>query len=114
MSTIKDSFKIWTEKFGEAWGACMICMVQGDLTIISLNHAVTASKTGALTGLAMIIASFVPWTNKWIGVFLTGIFTMIADYVTGWSSTLIQPIATGIGAMVICIIWERGIKKCQT
>lgn len=102
--------KLWTEKFSEAWASCMLCMVQGDLTVVSINHAITASKTGALAGLAMVVASFVPWNNRWLGVFLTGFFTALADYITGWSTTLIQPLCTGLGAMLLCVLWERGKK----
>ena len=104
---MRQKVKLLAEKFSEAWTACMVCMVQGDLTVISLQHAFTASKTGILAGVAMVIASYMPWKNPWIGIFLTGFVTMIADWITGWSPTLIGPAMTGLGAMFIALIFDR-------
>ena len=106
--------KLLSEKFAEAWTACMICMVQGDVTALTLSHALTASKTGTITGVAMVVASFLPWNNKWIGIFLTGFFTMIADIIVhpthfglGWS----EAVVTGFGAMMLAVMFERIFKK---
>ena len=108
--SVQDSVRIFSEKFGQAWTACLVCMVQGDLSVLSLHHAITASKTGGLTGIAMVVAALLPWDSKWIGVFLTGVFAMLADMVTHpshfgghWTEALL----TGFGAMVLCIIYER-------
>ena len=39
-------FRQWFEKFSQAWTACMLMMVQGDVTALSLYHAKVAAKTG--------------------------------------------------------------------
>lgn len=104
---MRQKFKLLAEKFSEAWTACMVCMVQGDLTVISLQHAFTASKTGILAGIGMVIASYFPWKNKWIGIFLTGLITMLADYICGWSPTVVGPIVTGLGAMSIALVYDK-------
>ena len=102
--------KLLVEKFAEAWTACMISMVQGDVTVLTLSHAFTASKTGILTGVAMVVASFLPWDNKWVGIFLTGIFTMIADIIvhpTHFGPEWLEAVCTGFGAMMLALIYSR-------
>ena len=60
----------------------MICMVQGDLTVLNINHAITASKTGSLAGIAFVItSSFAAINNKWVNAWLTGVLTMCADVI---------------------------------
>ena len=54
----REKLRLLAEKFSEAWTACMLCMVQGDLTILTLNHAYTASKTGLVAGIAIVLASY--------------------------------------------------------
>jgi len=102
--------KLLVEKFAEAWTACMVCMVQGDVTALTLSHAFTASKTGTLTGIAMVVASFLPWDNKWVGIFLTGLFTMIADIIihpTHFGPEWAEAVLTGLGAMMLAILYSR-------
>lgn len=109
-----QKFKLFMEKFGEAWTACMICMVEGNLSVLSINHAITASKTGTLTGLAVVVASFLPFQSLWISVFLTGMFTMIADIVihpTHFGPEWMEAAVTGLGAMVLAILFDRLFKK---
>ena len=109
-----ERLKVLAEKFGEAWTACMVFMVQGDLSALTLNHALTASKTGILTGVAMFVASFLPWKNKWLGIFLTGAFTAIADALIHADHFPAEHLATGVGAMVLAILFEKTFKKDLT
>jgi hypothetical protein len=104
---IKEKLTLVTEKFGQSWAACMVAMTQGDLSVVSLGHAITASKTGILTGLAMLAASFLPWNNKWLGIFLTGAFTAIADALIHSDHFPAEHLATGAGAMLLAIVFER-------
>ena len=85
----------------------MLCMVQGDFTVVSIQHAIIASKTGAMAALAFIAASFLPYHKPIIGVWLTGVFVTIADFITGWSTTLIEPLCTGLGAMLIAYVFYK-------
>ena len=72
--------KLIAEKFSEAWTACMMCMVQGDLSVISLKHAYVASKTGILTGIGVVITSYVArLDNKYGNAAVTGLVTALAD-----------------------------------
>ena len=104
-------FKIVGEKFGEAWTACMVCMVQADLSVLTIGHAITASKVGILTGLAMLVASFLPWGNKWLGIFLTGVFTMLADALIHANHFPTEHLVTGLGAMFLALLFDRTFKR---
>ena len=104
-------FNIIGEKFGEAWTACMVCMVQADLSALTISHAITASKTGILTGLAMFVASFLPWDNKWLGIFLTGAFTALADALIHSDHFPAEHLVTGLGAMLLALLFDRTFKK---
>lgn len=103
--------RLWFEKFGQAWTACMLCMVQGDLTVLSLSHAMTAAKTGSLAGLAFVFTAYFTVINsKWFAAWLTGILTMVADIVvhpTHFGANWMEAACTGLGAAILCTIYER-------
>lgn len=95
--------------FTEAWTACVLCMVQGDLTVISLNHAIVAAKTGTLAGLGMLIVclTFKGKPNILVVAWVTGVLTTIADLIThpthfGYWWT--EGVVTGIGAGLLALI----------
>lgn len=106
-----DKLKTLLENFCIAWTACIVAMTQGDLTVLSLKHAISASETGALTGLAMVVASFLPWKNKWLGIFLVGVFTAIADTLAHIAMFPYEAICTGFGAMLLAMLYEKLFKK---
>lgn len=107
--------KIWSEKFGEAWTACMLCMVQGDVTVMTVGHALTASKTGALTGVGCVLASFVSRTrNKVTDAVMTGIVASAADIMvhpSHFGLKMSESLLTGFCAASICYL--LGDKKWQ-
>ena len=109
-----ERLKLWLEKFGEAWTACALCMVQGDLSVFTLNHAITASKTGTLTGFAILVASFLPWSSPMIGIWLTGLFTAIADIIvhpSHFGPEWMESVVTGFGAMMLAFLFQKVFKK---
>ena len=108
---IKEKLITFVETFSMAWTACIVAMTQGDLSVISLKHFVDASETGALTGLAMVVASFLLWKNKWIGIFLVGLFTAVADTLAHMAMFPYEAICTGFGAMLLAIGYEKLFKK---
>ena len=85
----------------------MVAMVQGDLSILTFNHAIVASKTGLLTGLAMVVASLYKNGNQWLGIYLTGLFTMIADFVVHPQHFPLESVVTGLGAMALATIYDK-------
>ena len=88
----------------------MCAMVQGDLTVISVGHALTASKTGTLAGIAFVFTSyFSTLDNKWFAAWLTGILTMLADIMihpTHFGANWVEAACTGLGAAILCMIYE--------
>jgi hypothetical protein len=111
---LREKINILIEKFTESWTACMVCMVQGDLSVLTLNHAYTASHTGVIAGIALVISSFLPYKNAWIGIFLTGVFTSIADILvhpSHFGTEFTESIVTGIGAMGLAIVFHKCLRK---
>ena len=107
---MQEVVKLWGRKFSEAWTSCMLCMVQGDLTVISLNHAFTASKTGTLAGIGYVLAAQTAANGKWLGAYLTGVLTMLADLIvhpTHFGPHWMEAAVTGLVAASICLIWDR-------
>ena len=101
-----------SEKFTQAWSACMLCMVQGDLSVMTFNHALTASKTGLLTGLAYWITCLGDGQPKgmWYPAWLTGVLTMVSDitiHPTHFGEQWVEAACTGLTAAVLCFMWER-------
>ena len=112
---IQRQIKTIFEKFTQAWSACMICMVQGDLTVLTMGHAFTASKTGILTGLAFALTSVAGGGNgsRWFAAWLTGVFTMVSDIVvhpSHFGEQWVEAFCTGLGAAALCYMWERNTK----
>ena len=111
----QQKVKLLAEKFTESWTACMLVMVQGDLTILTLNHAYTASKTGIIAGLAVVLASY--WNkvnNKYGLIWLTGVLTTFADLIVHpshfgptWAESVVTGIAAGFLAWILTKRKER-------
>jgi len=88
----------------------MLCMVQGDLTVLTLNHAFTASKTGTLAGIAYVLAAQAGVKGKWLGAYLTGVLTMLADLIvhpTHFGPHWAEAAVTGLVAVIICMVWDK-------
>lgn len=113
MSSIKAKFDLWLEKFSEAWLACAICMVQGDLSVFSWSHAWIATQTGTATGLAVVICSFIPNTREIHILWLTGLLAATADLLVHNLSKAgyIESICTGIGAMLLALAYQKLRKR---
>jgi len=108
LKDLKTKLTILVERFGQSWSACMLAMVQGDVTVLTFNHAIVASKTGLLTGLAMVAASLYKNGNQWLGIYLTGLFTVIADFVVHPQHFPLEAVVTGLGAMALATIYDKG------
>jgi len=108
---MREKLNLLLQKFSEAWTACMVCMVQGDLSVISLNHALVASKTGLIAGLVVMFASYIKRANnKWTIIWLTGVATAGADLIfvpSHFGMWWTEAVVTGFGAMMLAILVER-------
>ena len=103
-----EKCKLWTQKFSEAWIACLLAMVQGDLTVVSIQHAITAAKTGFLAGTAIVLTLvLIKKQNRWLTAWITGFLVMCADIVvhpTHFGEVWTEAAVTGIVAALIGLI----------
>ena len=108
--SVQAKIAIVRDRFAQAFSACMIAMTQGDVTVLAVGHVITAGQVGMITATACVIASFVPRHTRWVGIWLTGVFTAIADYGVHPSmmpGELTECVVTGAGALALAVIWDR-------
>lgn len=99
----------------EAWTACALCMVQGDLGVFTINHAITAAKTGGASATALvIIIMIVKVPNKWILAWLTGVIVALADILihpTHFGDVWMEAAGTGLGAALLGLMLSGKLNK---
>jgi divalent metal cation (Fe/Co/Zn/Cd) transporter len=112
-----ERIKLAGRKFSEAFIACGLTMVQGDITVLSIGHVKVASQVGVLTALAIFVTSFFVLSEKnkeLLFLYLTGLFTMLADYIVH-PGTLgpqwMEAVVTGLGAVFIALFFNKFIAK---
>ena len=101
--------KLFWQRFSEALVACLLCMVQGDLSVLTLGHAITASKTGATAASAYVALSY---SSKFSGskiaaVWLISVCTMLSDIIihpTHFGPELMEAICTGLGSGLLAFL----------
>ena len=93
---IKKKLTLFINKFSLAWIACMLAMVRGDISVLNLKHCIVASKTGALTGVIVLIMSFIKIDFKYkftvfmfIGCFIGDLIVHNTHYGHWWSEALV-------------------------
>tara|TARA_B100001939_G_scaffold218342_1_gene187920 strand:+ start:233 stop:601 length:369 start_codon:yes stop_codon:yes gene_type:complete len=103
MEVTKRKLILFINKFSLAWLACMIAMVRGDLSVLTFNHAVVASKTGTLTGIIVVLMSLVPIQFKYklpifmfIGCFIGDLLTHDTHYGYWWSEAIITALIASV------------------
>ena len=107
---IKDAAKQFTAKFSKAWTACAITMVEGDLTVFTINHAITAAKTGTLAG-GVATAIFLAFRtdSKMFNAWALGIITAFCDLLVHPTHFghhhFTEAAVTGIGAGVLAYLF---------
>ena len=105
----------WFEKFTQAWAACLFMMVEGNLTALTVNHAITAAKTGTLAGLGFVIAAqFGGDKKKWLSAWIIGAITMVADILvhpTHFGPAWLEAACTGLGAALLCALFDTFWRK---
>ena len=105
--------KLAGRKFSEAWTSCLLVMVQGDLTVLTIKHATTAGKTGLLTALAVLLLSYSKRfpNNEYTLAWLTGVLTMLADMLIHPPQFIGESVITGVGAGVLALLLSRFFKS---
>lgn len=95
----------------EAGAACIMLMVQGHLTAVTLAHLLIASKTGFLAVSPALAITFTQYArhflNKWAASGFLGICAFLADAVVHQShyhGEYTEALLTGLGAFLFSVI----------
>jgi hypothetical protein len=111
---IKEKVIIFFRRISEATPACLLVMVHGDLSAITLAHWETALRTGAITGVVLVLVSFVEskkWLhNRYVTGALTGIATTASDFIVHPAAISAEAIITGAAAAVLCVLYSFIVK----
>lgn len=103
------------EKFSQTWIACAVAMVQGDLSVLTVKHALIAAKTGIISAFFIgLIAVVFGRVNKWVMIWALGAATMVADLIihpTHFGPVWMEALVTSIGAMALAIAFDFAIKR---
>ena len=106
-----EKLKQSSKTFGQAWTACCLAMVQGNVTVLTMGHAITAAKTGILTAFVMFVALFIKNNpSKWFIAWLTGIATIGADLIahpSHFGTAYTEALVTGAGAFLLAVLMEK-------
>ena len=98
------------EKFCEAWTACLLTMVQGDVGALTFHHALVATKTGIIMALSFCIAlAFTKKQTTYLDVLLTGVLTAVADLLvhpTHFGGATTEALVTGLGAAALALLMQ--------
>ena len=94
----------------EAGAVCMVLMVQGDLTAVTLAHLVIATKTGLLAVVPALGVTFTKQVrhllNRWTASAFLGVCTFLADAVihaSHYPGEYTEAALTGVGAFLFSL-----------
>jgi integral membrane sensor domain MASE1 len=95
----------------EAGAVCLMLMVQGDLTAITLAHLVIATKTGVLAVVPALGVTFTRYArhflNRWTASAFLGGCTFLADaliHQSHYPGEYTEAALTGIGAFFFSLV----------
>ncbi len=98
-------------KVAEAGVACLLLMVQGQLSDVTVTHLLIASKTGLLAVLPVLVITFTHharhFLNRWTSALTLGICTFAADAAiqpSHYTGQFTEAALTGVGAFVFSIL----------
>jgi hypothetical protein len=94
----------------EAGAVCLLLMVQGNLTAITLAHLAIATKTGLLSVVPALGVTFTKqvrhFLNRWTASVFLGVCTFLADAVmheSHYSGEYTEAALTGAGAFLFSL-----------
>lgn len=94
-----------SEKFAEAWLSCMVFMVEGNLSALTVDHVISALKlsTSATLAYAALQLAF-HRSNPFLNICLMGAITALMDFnihPTHFGPVWAEAVATGGGTMLL-------------
>lgn len=97
-------------KAAEAGAVCLVLMVRGDLTAITLVHLAIATKTGLLAVAPALGLTFTRYArhfaNKWTASTFLGVCTFLADaaiHGSHYEGAYTEAALTGVGAFLFSL-----------
>lgn len=118
MEFIKQRADIFIRRVSEATPSCLMMMVQGNVSALTLAHWLKALQVGFLTGGMAVLVSLSGrkelQENKFVIAGLTGFLTAVADYMTHpthFGGPTTEAVTTGIAAGLLCLALSTIGKK---
>ena len=112
-----QKIKVFVTPFCKATPACLLVMVQGNISLTTLGHLQKAVETGFITGVGVLILSLIThrwFSNKYLVAGITGGMCFIADLLihpTHFGSYTTEAIVTGIFTAIISLAVNFAGKK---
>ena len=107
---INKKLSLFFHKLSLAWLSCMIFMVQGNLPALTTKHALIATRTGAITGVLVVLMSFIPWKFHFklpilmfIGCFTADILSHPTHFGESWSEAFCTALLAAVFSYVITL-----------
>lgn len=112
---VRANYDYFVQKFLEPFLACLLCMVQGDLTVLTLSHFITASKTAVIAlVLTVMLSLFNINHSKWFALALTGFATFVADILSHpsrYDGIYTESMLTAGAAMLLALMFDRIFRR---
>ena len=107
--------QLWREKFVQVWAACLTCMVGGDFSVVSINHAIKAAKTGSIAATVAVLCTMSVITAKLhksdVGqAWLIGVVTSLVDitiHPTHYGAAYFEAAMTGAAAGMLALLMAK-------
>lgn len=110
-AVLRQKIRLFLTRLAQASTACLLVMVGGDITALSVSHWLIALKTGSVSAGLFVLLSLTPLgrfvTNGLATAILITLVTTLADYVVHpghFSVQSLEAIVTGLGAGAIYLI----------
>ena len=107
---IKRKLALFFHKLSLAWLSCMIFMVQGNVLQLTSKHAIIATRTGVITGVLVVLMSFIPWKFHFklplfmfIGCFFADLLTHPTHFGHWWTEALCTALLAATFSYVITL-----------
>ncbi len=107
---MKRKVSLFFNKLSLAWLSCMLFMVQGDITSLTSKHMVLATKTGTITGLLVVLMSFIPFQFylklpifMFIGCFIADLLTHPTHFGSHYTEALYTALLASIFSYIITL-----------
>lgn len=114
LELLREKIRLFLARFTESGTSCLLVMVGGNVSALSLSHWEKAFQTGAVSAAMLVAISFTPlkrWTNNGLLTAITiTLATTIADYFVHpgkFSLQSLEAIITGLGAGALYLVFLR-------